>query len=82
MLFFEVILGFDFRIALSKYLLEAIHNLNDLNSIELGADPNDETGYSPHKFSFSRGLYWSQALEHPRGGDKPFLAKWLRNLVL
>jgi hypothetical protein len=56
MLFFEVILGFDFRIALSKDLLEAIDNLNDLNSIELGADPNDETGYSPHKFSFSRAL--------------------------
>jgi hypothetical protein len=53
MFFFEVVLGFDFRIALSKYLLEAIDNLNDLNSIELGADPNDETGYSPHKFSFS-----------------------------
>jgi hypothetical protein len=56
MLFFEVILGFDFRIALSKYLLEAIDNLNDLNSIELGADPNDETGYSPHKPSFSCAL--------------------------
>jgi len=53
MLFFEVILGFDFRIALSKYLLEAIDNLNDFNSIELGADPNDETGYSPHKICFS-----------------------------
>jgi hypothetical protein len=56
MLFFEVILGFDFWIALSKHLLEAIDNLNDLNSVELGADPNDETGYSPHKFSFSRVL--------------------------
>lgn len=71
----EVILGFDFRIALSKDLLEAIDNLNDLNSVELGADPNDEAGYSPHKFSFSLVGYWSQPLEHPRGGDKPFLAK-------
>ena len=50
---FEVILGFDFRIALSKHLLEAVDNLNDVNSIELGTDPNDEMGYSPHKFSFS-----------------------------
>ena len=81
MLFFEVILGFDFRIALSKDLLEAIDNLNDLNSIELGTDPNDETGYSPHKF-FSPVRYWNHPLEHSIGGDKPFLAKWLRNLVL
>jgi hypothetical protein len=51
--FFEVILGFDFWIAISKDLLEAIDNLNDLNSVEFGADPNDETGYSPHRVSFS-----------------------------
>ena len=71
MLFFEVILGFDFRIALSKDLLEAIDNLNDLNSVELGTDPNDETGYSPHKFSFSRVLMGTP-IRTPRRGRQAF----------
>jgi hypothetical protein len=71
MLFFEVILGFDFRIALSKYLLEAIDNLNDLSSIELGADPNDETGYSPHKSSFSRALL-ETTIRTPNRGRQAF----------
>ena len=81
MFLFKVILGFDFWIALRKYVLEAIDNLHDLSSIELGADPNDETGYSPHEF-FSPVSYWSHQIEHPVGGDKPFLAKSLRILVL
>jgi hypothetical protein len=71
MLFFEVILGFDFRIALSKDLLEAIDNLNDLNSIELGADPNDETGYSLHEFCISCKLLESPN-RTPRGGRQAF----------
>jgi hypothetical protein len=71
MFFFEVILGFDFRIALSKYLLEAIDNLNDLNSVELGADPNDEAGYSPHKFSFSRVLM-EPPIRTPKRGRQAF----------
>ena len=71
MLFFEVILGFDFRIALSKDLLEAIDNLNDLNSIELGADPNDETGYSSHRFSFS-GALLEPPIRTPKRGRQAF----------
>jgi hypothetical protein len=71
MFFFEVVLGFDFRIALSKDLLEAIDNLNDLDSIELGADPNDETGYSPHRFSSSRELL-EPPIRTPNGGRQAF----------
>jgi hypothetical protein len=43
MFLFEVILRFDFWIAFSKDILKAIDNLHDLSSIELGADPNNET---------------------------------------
>jgi len=71
MFFFEVILGFDFRIALSKDLLEAIDNLNDLNPIKLGADPNDEARYSPHKFSFSRVLMGTP-IRTPKRGRQAF----------
>jgi hypothetical protein len=71
MFLFKVILGFDFWIALSKYVLEAIDNLNDLSSIELGADPNDETGYSPHKISFSCELLDSPN-RTPHGGRQAF----------
>jgi hypothetical protein len=71
MFFFEVVLGFDFRIALSKDLLEAIDNLNDLDSIELGADPNDETGYFPHRFSFPRVLLDS-TIRTPKRGRQAF----------
>jgi hypothetical protein len=71
MLFFEVIFGFDFRIALSKDLLEAIDNLNDLNSVELGTDPNDETGYSPHRVSFSHALL-EPPIRTPKGGRQAF----------
>jgi hypothetical protein len=71
MLFFEVILGFDFRIALSKYLLEAVDNLNDLNSIELGADPDDETGHFPHRFSLSCALL-EPPIRTPKRGRQAF----------
>jgi hypothetical protein len=71
MFFFEVIFGFDFRIALSKDLLEAIDNLNDLNSAELGTDPNDETGYSPHRASFSHALL-EPPIRIPKGGRQAF----------
>jgi hypothetical protein len=71
MVLFEVILGFDFRIALSKHILEAIDNLNDLNSIELGADPDDEAGYSSHRFSISRELL-EPPNRTPRGGRQAF----------
>jgi hypothetical protein len=53
MFFFEVILGLHFWIAFSKDVLEAVDNLHDLSSIELGADPNDETGYSLHELCIS-----------------------------
>jgi hypothetical protein len=70
-LLFEVILGFDFWIAISKYLLEAVDNLNDLSSIELGADPDDETGYSPHRFSISRALL-EPPIRTPKRGRQAF----------
>jgi len=82
MFLFEVILGFDLWIAFSKHILEAIDNLHDLSSIELGADPNDETGHSPHKVSFSFELLESSNRTPHGGGGKPFLVKSLRILVL
>jgi hypothetical protein len=47
MFLFEIILRFDFWIAFSNDILEAIDDLYDLSPIELRANPNDETGYSP-----------------------------------
>jgi hypothetical protein len=71
MFLFEVILRFDFWIAFSKDILKAIDNLHDLSSIELGADPNDETGYSPHERCFSFKLLESPN-RTPHGGRQAF----------
>jgi hypothetical protein len=71
MFLFEIILRFDFWIAFSNDILEAIDDLYDLSPIELRANPNDETGYSPYEFCFSCKLLESPN-RTPCGGRQAF----------
>jgi len=48
MFLFEIVSGFYFWIAVLENIYKTIDNLFYLNPCELGAYPDDETGYSGH----------------------------------
>jgi len=47
-LLFEIVFGFNFRITIFEDIEEAGNNLLDFILRELGANPDDEAGYSGH----------------------------------
>jgi hypothetical protein len=47
-LLFEIVFGFNFWIAVLENIEKAGNNLLDFVLGELGANPDDETGYSGH----------------------------------
>lgn len=57
MLFFKVILKFNFGTTLGKYLLKAVDNLYHLGFIKFRTDPNNKTGYLIHEVCFPFRTY-------------------------